>query len=148
MNKQKDAGTHGRTWLSEKNKNILMTILIYPNCTIDRLETITMDIANCLVIAAKEVYDIHLSIKEPNDLMLNNKKIGGILTETKVEEEYVKNLFIGIGININQEEFSEELASTATSLKKELGQEFEREKLVIDFINNFENILEEKIKSI
>lgn len=139
-------GTHGRTWLTEIGKNIIMTLIIYPKCNINKLDRITIDISECLVNVIGKLYNIKLDIKKPNDLILNNRKIGGILTETRVENEIVKNLFIGIGFNVNQEKFTKEIKNIATSLKKEFSKEFQREEIIIEFINSFENILEEIIK--
>ena len=131
-------GTHGRAWYTEDNSNITMTLVLYPNCNIDKLKTITMDIASCLVEVIKGLYEIELSVKEPNDIILNNKKAGGILAETKLNKEFVEVLFIGIGFNVNQEEFPEEISKTATSLKKEFGKTFDREEIVAEFLNRFE----------
>ncbi|MCL2860227.1 MAG: biotin--[acetyl-CoA-carboxylase] ligase [Oscillospiraceae bacterium] len=135
-------GTHGRVWHTEPNSNILMTLVLYPNCNIDKLNTITIDIANCLVKVIKNLYKIQLSIKEPNDLILNGRKIGGILTETKLNKEFVDVLFIGIGFNVNQEKFPEEINEIATSLKKEFKKDFEREKIVAEFLNRLENVVQ------
>ena len=137
-------GTHGRTWLSQAGQNIMMTLIIYPNCGIDKLDGITIDIANCLIDVIRKLYNIKLEIKKPNDLILNNRKSGGILTETKVENEIVKNLFIGIGFNVNQKDFPEEIKNIATSLKKETGRDFSKEAIIIEFLNNFESVLEER----
>lgn len=131
-------GTHGRVWYTEADSNITMTLVLYPNCNIDKLKTITIDIANYMVEVIKDLYGIQLSIKEPNDIILNGKKIGGILTETKVNKEFVNILFIGIGFNVSQEKFSEEIKETATSLKKEFKEDFEREKIISGFLNKFE----------
>jgi len=134
-------GTHGKVWYTEADSNILMTLVLYPNCNIDNLKTITIDIANCLAKIIKDLYEIQLSIKEPNDLILNDKKIGGILTETKLNKEFVEALFIGIGFNVNQEKFPEEISESATSLKKEFKKDFEREKIVARFLNEFEELV-------
>ena len=131
-------GTYGKIWHTEENSNILMTLVLYPNCNIDKLKTITIDIADCLVEAIKNLHGIQLSIKEPNDIILNGKKVGGILTETKLDKEFVNVLLIGIGFNVNQVEFPVEISEVATSLKKELSKDFEREEIVAEFLNGLE----------
>ncbi|MCL2383869.1 MAG: biotin--[acetyl-CoA-carboxylase] ligase [Oscillospiraceae bacterium] len=141
----KGIGTHGRQWIAEENSNILMTLIIYPECNIAKLEGMTIDIAECLVDVFQELHGIAVKVKEPNDLIINNKKLGGILTETILEKEVVKNLFIGIGININQEEFPKELMDIATSLKKETNKTFIREEIIAEFLNRFEEILNSKL---
>ena len=75
-------------------------------------------------------------------LWLVGKKLAGILTETKVENEIVKNLFIGIGINVNQKDFPKEIDDIATSLRKETGKTFRREEIISEFFNRFEKYFE------
>ena len=74
-------GTHERKWHSEEGKNISFTLIIYPKCAISELDTLTVDIAKCIVDTVYEIYGAKLDIKKPNDLMCNGRKIGGILTQ-------------------------------------------------------------------
>lgn len=131
-------GTHERKWYTGNRKNIAMSFVLLPNCNIQNMGQITIEIAKCVVDALKELYNIRLEIKEPNDLYYKGKKIGGILTETVCKGEIVKKIYIGIGMNVNQERFPGNLANIATSLKKEFGMEFEREKIIVAFLNKFE----------
>ena len=133
-------GTKGRTWVSEKNKNITMSLIMYPNCKVEKLEGLTIEIARQIVKAIKELYGYKLEIKEPNDLMLNDKKICGILTQCTTLKETVCYVLIGIGFNVNQVEFNKELSDIATSLKKEFNIEFEREEIVSKILENLELI--------
>ncbi|MCI9016791.1 MAG: hypothetical protein HFJ53_06485 [Clostridia bacterium] len=91
----------------------------------------------------KELYKIQLQIKQPNDLLLNNKKIAGILTQTSTYQNKVQYILIGIGMNINETEFSESTKKIATSLKNEYKSTFSKEDIIIKFIQ----ILEEKLKN-
>ena len=104
-NQTNGIGTHGRTWHSSNNNNVEMTLILYPNCNMQRIETLTIDIAKCIVATIWEMYEIKLDIKEPNDIVLNSRKLGGILTEAITYKNTVKTLLIGIGLNINQVEF-------------------------------------------
>ena len=79
--------------------------------------------AEIILEVFENLYQIKLKIKHPNDIMINNQKVGGILTETKLQGEIVKYLVIGIGINTNNEEIS-------TSIKKEFGIEIENSKVI------------------
>jgi len=133
-------GTHGRRWLANKEENILMTIILFPECKLSEIENLTIEIANLLVKILYDLYKIEIVVKVPNDLMLGGKKVAGILTETKAQNEIVKSLFIGVGMNVNQQNFPEEIESIATSLKKETGKNFNREDIVIEFLNRFEKI--------
>lgn len=114
-------GTHGRKWISKKDESITFTIILMPNCKIEKLENFTLKIAECVVDVFYELYNIKLNIKKPNDIVFNGKKIGGILTESKVYKNIVKYIFIGIGLNTNQINFPEELQDIATSIKNEFN---------------------------
>lgn len=74
-------GTKGRNWYTGKGKNIALTIILHPDCKIEKLEGLTVEIATKIKEAIYELYKYKLEIKKPNDLILNNKKICGILTE-------------------------------------------------------------------
>ena len=135
-------GTKGRKWHTGVAKNIAMTIMLYPNCKIEKLEGLTTYIAECIKKSIFELYGYILKIKEPNDLMLNNKKISGILTEVHTTGEKIKYLIISIGFNVNEEKFDKNTEQIATSLKKEYSKEFEREIIIKKIIENLEKVIE------
>ena len=145
-NQTEGRGTHGRKWISEKGKNIMFTLVLFPNCNIEKIQGLTILIANCLVRAIENLYKIKLNIKYPNDLMCNNKKIGGILTESISQNSIVKKIFIGIGFNVNSKKLDKEIENIATSLCLEFDKEFSREKIISEFLNIFENEFKELIK--
>lgn len=145
-NQTEGRGTHGRKWISEKGKNIMFTLVLFPNCNIEKIQGLTILIANCLVRAIENLYKIKLNIKYPNDLMCNNKKIGGILTESISQNAIVKKIFIGIGFNVNSKKLDKEIENIATSLCLEFDKEFSREKIISEFLNIFENEFKELIK--
>ena len=134
-------GTKGRSWICENNKNITMTLIINKNIEISKLEGLTLNIAKEIKNSIEELYNYKLTIKEPNDLMLNNKKICGILTESSIISNKVNYILIGIGFNVNQEEFDKDLINIATSLKKENNKEFEREEIIIKILEKLEKII-------
>ena len=131
-------GTKGRKWYTGSEKNIAMTIILMPKCNIEKLESLTLKIAESMKETIKDLYDIQLDIKYPNDLMCNGKKVSGILTESVTNKEVVKYIFIGIGIDVNQIIFTPEIEQIATSLKKEYNKEFNREEIISSFFNIFE----------
>ncbi len=130
-------GTHGRKWYTDLG-NITFSFSIFPNCNIRKLENLTYKIAEILKEVFKDLYDISLDIKLPNDLMINGKKVGGILTETKLQGENVKVLVIGVGINTTLTSFPEELEGKATSIKRELDIEVANFWLIFRFLEQFE----------
>lgn len=136
-------GTHGRTWYTSR-KNITFSFVLFPNCKIEKLENFTYEIAELIVKVFKDLYKLNLEIKIPNDLIINGKKVGGILTETKLQNGLVKSLVIGIGINTNNLDFPKELKTKATSIKKEFNIQIDNFKFIIAFCNEFEDYFEQK----
>ena len=134
----KGKGTKGRAWYGGEYENICGTFVLTPNCNIKQIENLTILIAQCWVKTIKDLYDIKLDIKYPNDVMCNRKKVSGILTESVTNKEIVKYIFIGIGIDVNQIIFTPEIEQIATSLKKEYNKEFNREEIISSFFNTFE----------
>ncbi len=134
-------GTHGRTWYTSQKGNIAFSICIFPNCKPENLKNITKAIAEILVDIFKDFYKIDIKIKSPNDLIINRKKVGGILTETRLNGENVKDLVIGIGINITKKDFEEEIKDTATSIYKEFKIKVDNERIITEFCNRFEKFL-------
>ena len=113
----------GRIWYTTQKGNIAFSIGLELNKSINNLNNLTIEIAEIILEVFENLYQIKLQIKHPNDIMINNQKVGGILTETKLQGEIVKYLVIGIGINTNNEEIS-------TSIKKEFGAEIENSKVI------------------
>ena len=131
-------GTHGRKWYTDQANNIAFSFAIELNCNIKKLDGLTIKIAQTIVKIMNEMYKIKIDIKEPNDLYSNGKKLGGILTQTKLVGENVKYLVIGIGINTSQKEFDKDVKDIATSIKKEFNVEVNIEEFLSKFCNEFE----------
>ena len=138
-------GTHGRIWHTDETGNIAFSFYIETNCKSADLNGITTEIADILVEIFKEKYNINLQIKSPNDLIFNGKKIGGILTESKISAEKVKFLVIGIGINTEKMNFSNDIKNIATSIKKEFNIDVDRELIITEFCNRFEKTIIRRI---
>lgn len=142
----KGRGTHGRVWHTDERNNIAFSIYIEINHTIDLFNEITLEIAKIIGEILKNKYNINIEIKYPNDLIINSKKIGGILTESRIKSNFMKYLVIGIGINTNKMDFSEDISDLATSIKKEYKINIDKFEFVSDFCNEFEKVLNERIK--
>lgn len=140
-------GTHGRVWHTDEKDNIAFSFFIKMDCDIQKLDGITIEIAEILTDIFKDKYKIDLIIKEPNDIVYNNKKLGGILTETKIMSEKVKYLVVGIGINTGKEKFSDDIKEIATSIKKVFGIDVDREYVISEFCNRFEEKLQKRINN-
>lgn len=139
-------GTHGRIWHTDEKGNIAFSFYIQTNCEIERLDGLTIDIAKILVDMFREKYKINIQVKEPNDLMINNKKIGGILTQGKINGKYIRYLVIGIGININKKYFTNDIKDIATSIKNEFEVDIDKEEVIAEFCNIFEKEINRRIK--
>ena len=139
-------GTHGRVWHTDEEKNIAFSFLIKPNFSINKIDGLTTDIAKIILNILKEEYKVELEIKKPNDIVYHNKKIGGILTETKLVSEQVKYLVVGIGINTIKMQFTDDIKDIATSIKKEFELEIDAQEFIAKFCNKFEKYILERIE--
>lgn len=137
-NQTEGIGTHERKWFTGKAQNLSFDMVFVPNCDLEKISKLTTVLARCIVNSIDTLYNIKTYIKEPNDVILNEKKLAGILTETTVVAGRLKKLFIGVGININQIEFPGTLEPKATSLKKEFNKDFDRIEIFAKFIELFE----------
>jgi len=140
----KGKGTHGRIWHTDESNNIAFSFYIEMNNNVDSLEGLTYEIAETIVNIFKEKYKVELQIKKPNDIICNGKKLGGILTESKVTQEKVKYLVIGIGINTNKMNFTDDIKDIATSIKKEFNIEIDSMEFISVFCNTFEKIIQKR----
>lgn len=146
---QTDAtGTHGRKWYTPEEGNIAFSFVVYPNVLVKQLENLTIQIAKIIVDIFKEMYGIKLEIKYPNDIVLKGKKIGGILTQTKLKGEMVSVLVIGIGINTNGHYLGDEIKDIATSIKNEFNIEVKNEAIIKQFCKQFEKKILKGLKKL
>lgn len=141
----KGKGTHGKKWYTDESDNIAFSFYVNTECEIKQLDKITIEIANTIVEIIKEKYNIDLKVKEPNDITIDGKKIGGILTESRINNEKVKFLVIGIGLNTSKMNFNNDIKDLATSIKKEYGIDINRLEFVSDFCNEFEKKIKRRI---
>lgn len=143
----KGKGRRGRTWISPTGCNVYMSILLKPKMLPEHAPTVTLVMALAMEQAFAELdapENVRFGIKWPNDVVvtLDNehyKKCVGILTEMRLEDREIKDVTIGIGININQESFPEEISESATSLKLALGRTVNRADLVARVWKYFED---------
>ena len=132
-------GTHGRIWHTDEEDNIAFSIYIDMNCEVFKAQGLTVKLSEIIIQIFKDKYNINLQIKKPNDIYFNGKKVGGILTESKVSSNKLKYLVIGIGINTNKEYFNVDIKDIATSIKKEFGIIVDRDEFISEFCNKFED---------
>lgn len=134
----KGKGRVGRTWYSESKEGIWMSVILKPNMIPQKAPFITL-IAGASIAKALNNLGVETTIKWPNDIIINNKKIAGILTELSAEIEIINYIVLGIGINVKTMEFSQEISEIATSLYKE-GYKISRVDLVRNILEEFEKL--------
>ena len=136
-------GRVGRLWHSKKYEGIWMSIILKPNILPTQAPFIT-SIVGASVVSALNKLGIDSYIKWPNDLIINDKKICGILTELSAEIDKVNYVVAGIGINVKSMEFDDEIRNVATSIYKE-GYKVNRTEILKNILEEFEKLYKEYI---
>ena len=140
-------GRRGRVWTSPAGVGIWMSMLLRPQ--IDPLAASMLTLV--MALAAKKGIEISTGLKSeikwPNDLVLNKKKICGILTEMSTELMEIQYVIPGIGINVNQKDFPDDIKATATSLYIESGKIQKRSEIIAAIMEAFEGYYDTFIKT-
>lgn len=144
---QAGKGRRGRSWSSPSGENIYMSFLLRPQIPPQCASMLTLLAGMACARAVKEETGLTAAIKWPNDLVLNGKKICGILTEMSTELEQIHYIVTGIGINVNQTDFPEEIRDKATSLKLESKRRENRSALIASSMKWFEQYYEEFLQT-
>jgi BirA family biotin operon repressor/biotin-[acetyl-CoA-carboxylase] ligase len=131
-------GRAGRNWQSERGSGIYATLLLRPRISPVQASLLTMMAGLSAHAAVRAQTGLVPDLKWPNDLMLAGKKLGGILTEMQADTSLVRFVIVGIGINVNQERFAGDIASSATSLRMEAGKPFSRLEFLARLLREFE----------
>jgi BirA family biotin operon repressor/biotin-[acetyl-CoA-carboxylase] ligase len=131
-------GRTGRKWHSERAAGIYETLLLRPKLAPVQAPLLTMMAGLSAHTAVQAVTGLEVDLKWPNDLLIQGKKVGGILTEMHAEPGQIRFVIVGIGLNVNQEKFPGELANTATSLRAETGKPQSRMELLVRLLREFE----------
>ncbi len=136
-------GRLGREWFSPTG-GIWFSIILYPQLSPSYISRITLMTAVAVVKAIRICTQIKSQIKWPNDILINKKKVCGILTEMSAELDIINWVVVGIGVNVNikQREFPEDIRERTTSLKEVLGKKVLRVKLAQVFLQEFEKYYE------
>ncbi|MGL4914593.1 MAG: biotin--[acetyl-CoA-carboxylase] ligase [Romboutsia sp.] len=141
----KGKGRLGRQWHSKASEGIWMSMILKPEIMPYKAPFITL-IAGASIVSALNKLGVNTSIKWPNDIIINNKKVAGILTELSAEIERINYIVLGIGINVKIMEFPQEILDIATSLYKE-EYKISRVDIVRSIISEFEKLYLDYIKN-
>ena len=134
-------GRRGRAWESPAGANIYFSLLLRPTFAPDKAAMLTLLIAYGVKcgIERQMVSDAsQCGIKWPNDVVIDGKKVCGILTEMYLEGNSIDHVIVGVGVNVGKQNFAPELVDKATSLEDACGQAFDRSRLLADILEVFE----------
>ncbi|MEG3225401.1 MAG: biotin--[acetyl-CoA-carboxylase] ligase [Methanobacteriales archaeon Met13] len=136
-------GRHGKRWLSPEG-GVWMTIILRPNIPPVKAPHLTLLTGVAVAQTLKNEFQLDVGIKWPNDILIGDKKVCGILTEAAADQGELNYVVVGIGIdlNVDLELFPPKLREGATSLQFELEKEVYGVELVQIFLKNFEDIYE------
>jgi len=140
-------GRRGRAWTSPKGVGIWMSLVLRPPIRPADASMLTLVAGMAVVKGVRKSTGLKAMIKWPNDAILSGKKICGILTEMSTEEDSIRYVITGIGINVNVSSFPEEIAEKATSLKEELGEAVKRSLVIAAVAEAFEEFYDSFLKT-
>ena len=138
-NQLKGRGRQSNKWSSTPGKSLTFSIILYPDVLPGQINLYSLftglAITDCLI-----ENNIQAQLKWPNDILINSKKAGGILCESKISTGVIKSMVIGIGLNINENitEFPKILLKRATSLMIESGTQYKLEILLANILKHLE----------
>jgi len=137
-------GRNGNEWKSKSGKSLTFSLIYQPTkIPIEKIGLLSI-LAGVSILNGLKELNINIGLKWPNDIILNKKKIGGILCESKINKGVIEWVVIGIGINVNEskDDFDSNIANKASSLFVELGQNTQRERVIAGILNNMELLLD------
>ena len=138
-------GRRGRSWESPAGSSIYMSVLLRPEIPPDKAAMLTLVMACSVAEGIRGCLEQEVSgeipqvqIKWPNDIIINGKKLVGILTEMSSQIDYINHVTVGVGINVNMTEFPEAISQTATSLRLECGHAVKRAPVIAAVMERLE----------
>ena len=132
-------GRRGRSWDSPSGTGIFMTLLLKPEMNPNHASMLTLVAAMAVARSISKCAGTEALIKWPNDIVIGGKKICGILTEMSAQFDFINHIVIGIGINVHNEHFPEEIAETAGSIFLQTGKRIRRAELIEQILEQFEH---------
>jgi BirA family biotin operon repressor/biotin-[acetyl-CoA-carboxylase] ligase len=137
---KKGRGRLGRKWYSPPLTNLYLSVILRPAIPPQQASLITLMAAVATAGAIHKFSGLHPMIKWPNDILLKNRKVAGLLNEIHSETDRIHFVILGVGVNLNMDEktFSKEIRNLATSLKRELGQSVSRKAFLQTLLEELE----------
>ena len=131
-------GRLGRPWFSPPSQNLTFSIVVRPQLNNDVLNLLPLYAAVAVAEAIERATSLKVECKWPNDLLINRKKVGGILIEGCFKEGKIEYAVIGVGINVNLDVFPPDLSQKASSLRIETNAEIDRARLFQEILRSLE----------
>ena len=141
-NQTNGKGQKNKTWGMVPGKSLVFSLILTKNYPVDHSGLICLSVSLALIESLNK-RGLDAQLKWPNDLLIDGKKIGGILCETKIEKNDIKNMVIGVGVNVNESiaEHDESIQKILTTMFEVSKHPHQRELIVAEFINSFELML-------
>jgi BirA family transcriptional regulator, biotin operon repressor / biotin---[acetyl-CoA-carboxylase] ligase len=140
-------GQRGNRWESAAGKGLWFSILLRPEIDLASSPRLTAWAAEAISGAIQAEFSLTPTIKLPNDVQINGRKVAGVLVEMRAQEKAAYLAVAGIGVNVNQSDFPEELQDKAISLAMALGRQVDRQKFAIALLRNLDRTYHEKFAS-
>lgn len=137
----KGRGRKERVWISNAGQNLTFSILLKSDLKDYKLNLINLGASIAVAQGIENLFQLDAELKWPNDILVNKKKIAGILIESSSKGSKLNKVVIGIGINVNQPNFPGKFDIQPTSVRREFRELVNRERLLSEILNNFEDIL-------
>ena len=136
---QAGRGRRGRVWESPAGENVFMSIVLRPRIPAEKAPMLTLVMAIALAEGISAISGVQAGIKWPNDIVIHRHKICGILTEMHMNSDgSIRDIVIGVGINVNMQEFPASIRDMAGSLYTETGEKYDRNELIASVMEHFE----------
>lgn len=135
-------GRRGRVWCSEDGKGVFMSVLLKPDIPPDEVQAITLAASSAVCKVIEPYTNIKPGIKWPNDILLQEKKVCGILTELVAEPDTLNSIILGIGVNVygKKEDRPDDIKEIATSLSEHSDIEISISRLVVGILEELEDL--------
>ena len=143
----KGRGRKEREWISSSGQKLTFSILLKGEFKEQKINLINLSAAIAVAQSIENLYQLNVELKWPNDVLIQKKKIAGILLESVSKANKISRVVVGIGINVNQPNFPGQFEIPPTSIRKEFHSLVSREKLLSEILNNFEAMLDISKKS-
>ncbi len=138
----KGRGRKGRSWFSPSQGGIYTSLILKPSISPSEAPKITLLTAVVVAEALRSLTGLSAIIKWPNDILIDGKKVAGILTEMSTEMDAIDHIVVGLGLNVNTPDFPDDIREKATSLFIETGKHFPRVRFIQEYLKWYEEYYE------